>query len=180
MNHRHLQIPSGTPVEELPSAAIVDLLERGDLGDWRPIADAIRRDPYGNLADRVLFLVDAYPMYGTSPLWRSWIHRCRDRAQAESPPLLSIPELRRQLGITQVELAQRLGMSQSDLSKLERRGDVRLSSLQRYAEGLGGRLRVLFLLGDTPAEILVAEDERKCGSQVRPVGASQQHGPPDR
>ena len=73
MNHRHLEVAPGTPPEAQPLAAIVDILQRGDLDDWRPIARAIRRDPMGEFADKVLRLLDAYPMYGTSSLWRSWI-----------------------------------------------------------------------------------------------------------
>lgn len=85
MNHRHLEVAPGTPPEAQPLAAIVDILQRGDLDDWRPIARAIRRDPMGEFADKVLRLVDAYPMYGTSSLWRSWIHRCRARAEGSHP-----------------------------------------------------------------------------------------------
>lgn len=154
MNHRHLDVSPGTPVGELPSAAIADLLERGDLADWQPIARAIRRDPNGPLADRVLRLLDAYPMYGTSPLWRAWIDRCRARAEGEtSAGTASLSGFRRRLGLTQIEVAQRLGMAQSDLSKLERRQDVRLSSLRGYAEALGARLRILFTRGDRATEI---------------------------
>ena len=43
-------------------------------------------------------------------------------------------------GLTQVELARRMRISQSDLSKLERRSDVRLSTLHAYAEALGGKI----------------------------------------
>ena len=45
MIHRHLVIPAGTPPDELPSVAILDILERGDLEDWRPLAVAIPRAP---------------------------------------------------------------------------------------------------------------------------------------
>ena len=159
MNHRHLQVRPGTPIHEQPSAAIVDMLERGDLDEWRPIADAIRGDPMGPFADRVLRLVDAYRMYRTSPLWRSWIDRCRTRTEGGPPPAVtSLSTLRRRLGLTQVELASRLGMTQSDLSKLERRRDVRLSSLRSYAAALGGRLRVLFLLGAESTEIRLPDE----------------------
>ena len=155
MIHRHLQYADGTPVDELPTAAIVDLLERGDLDGWRPIAAAIARDPFGTLARKVVCLLDAFPMYGTSPLWRSWIERCRAREEGrnESTPPETLSTLRRQMGFTQVELAGRLGMSQSDLSKLERRSDVRLSTLRNYAEALGGTLRVVFVAGRTQIDL---------------------------
>jgi DNA-binding Xre family transcriptional regulator len=50
--------------------------------------------------------------------------------------------LRVALGLTQVELAERSGMTQGDVSRLESRDDVRLSTLARHAEALGGRLEI--------------------------------------
>ena len=83
MIHRHCEVPLDLLAEELPLVrAIADILERGDLEDWQPLAKAIRRDPWGGLAAAVTRLLDAYPRYGTSPLWRAWIDRCRARAQA--------------------------------------------------------------------------------------------------
>jgi DNA-binding XRE family transcriptional regulator len=153
MRHRHLEIRSGTPAEELPPAAIVDILARGDLADWKPIAEAIDLDPQGKLADMVMRLVDVYPMYGTSALWRAWIDRTRARAEGARRPVIDLPALRRGLGFTQAKLADRVGMSQSDLSKLERRRDVRLSTLRAYAVALGGRLRMVFDIGGKQTEI---------------------------
>ena len=37
MTHRHLEISPATAAEDLPSAAIVDTLQRGDLDAWLPI-----------------------------------------------------------------------------------------------------------------------------------------------
>lgn len=155
MIHRHLEVRGDTPVEQLPLAAIQDILERGDLGDWRPIADAIRRDPGGRLADDVLRLVDAHPAYGTSPLWRSWIERRRQRGRTGTEPrsVMGLAGLRQHFGLTQAELAPRVGTSQSDLSKLERRGDIRVSSLRGYVEALGGSLRLLFVSRSEQMEI---------------------------
>ena len=162
MNHRHLEVVTGTPVEAQPLAAIVDVLQRGDLDEWRPIARAIRRDPTGELADNVLRLVDAYPMYGTSSLWRSWIDRCRAGAENGAQPEEVKPSaLRRRQGLTQVEVAGRMGISQSDLSKLERRRDLRLSTLRSYAQALGGGIRVLFVSGDGAAAIRFDDTDGK-------------------
>ena len=159
MIHRHLDYLPETPVEELPSAAIVDLLDRGDLDGWRPIAAAVARAPHGPFALRVARLLDAYPMYGTSALWRAWLERCRARMEGQASIVAptELAALRRRRGFTQVELARRMGMSQSDLSKLERRRDVRLSTLRAYAEALRGKLRVLVVSrrGDVEAEIVL-------------------------
>ncbi|MDE0026936.1 MAG: helix-turn-helix transcriptional regulator [Spirochaetaceae bacterium] len=161
MIHRHYEVPQDLPVEELPAVAIADLLERGDLQDWQPLAGAIRRDPWGRLATSVARLLDAYPRYGTSPLWRAWIDRCRastpeaSRATPEAVAAapVTLAALRRDLGLTQAQVARRLRMTQSDVSKLERREDVRLSTLLAYARALGGRVRVTFDDGEATREI---------------------------
>jgi len=160
--HRHLQIPDATPVDALPSAAIVDLLERGDLADWTPLLAVIREDPFGPFAARVAHLVDAFPAYGTSPLWRAWIERQRARAEGRTTnvPPCSLADLRKEHAWTQQHLATRLGMSQSDLSKLERRRDVRVSTLRAYLEALGGRLRLTYLHDDVRREVRVGPARR--------------------
>jgi len=48
---------------------------------------------------------------------------------------------RLELGLTQTEVAARMGTSQSAVARLEAAdGDIRLSTLERYAAALGGRL----------------------------------------
>ena len=49
-------------------------------------------------------------------------------------------EIRKGLGLTQVEVAELLGMTQANVSKIERRGDPSLSVLARMAEARGKRL----------------------------------------
>ena len=50
---------------------------------------------------------------------------------------------RRKLGLSQSEVAARMGTSQSAVGRLESGGgDLRLSTLQRYAAALGRDLRV--------------------------------------
>jgi len=143
MIHRHLDYPADSEPDEVPMAAIADLLERGDLDDWRPLAATVARDPFGQVAERVGGVIDSLPMYGTSALWRAYLERRRAAVigyDLNEPS--SLGELRRNLGITQTELASRLRISQSDLSKLERRADWRLSTLRRYVAALGGDLRL--------------------------------------
>jgi len=155
--HRHLEIGPDVAVENLPAAALADLLSRGDLDDWRPIVVAIALDPNGEFAAKVQRLVDAYPVYGTSPLFRAWIDRRRARLEGSDSIAtpMNLAALRRKLGLTQVELAGRIGMTQSDLSKLERRKDVRVSTLRELAGAVGGRLRILLEVGGEQTEIVV-------------------------
>jgi DNA-directed RNA polymerase specialized sigma24 family protein len=139
---RHLDYPPDIPPDQLGLAALDDLLERGDLEDWAPAARAIMQAPRGELADAVLALCEAHPMYGTSMLWRNWIERLRWRAAALDADALTLVELRHRQGLTQHEVAESMGISQSDVSKVERRADLRLSTLRAYAEAVGVELIV--------------------------------------
>lgn len=163
MIHRHLAYAADTPPERLASVAIVDILDRGDLDDWRPIAAAIAADPRGPLATRLLRLLSAYPLYGTSSLWRAWIDRCRARHDGMLRGLepTNLATLRKKKGLTQAELAKRIGMSQSDLSKFERRGDVRLSTLRAYVAALGGVLVVESCDSDGRVALEVGDGSRR-------------------
>ena len=58
--------------------------------------------------------------------------------------------LRRNRAVTQAELAAIMGVRQASVSKLENRNDMRLGTLRRYVEALGGEfeIRVRFPDGD--------------------------------
>jgi predicted transcriptional regulator len=59
-------------------------------------------------------------------------------------PLLGgrLKDVRQQLGITQVQLAELMGIGQTALSHFEDRTDVRISTLRDYVASLGGTLEV--------------------------------------
>ena len=61
---------------------------------------------------------------------------------------VSLAELRKLAGKTQVEVAAAADMAQSEISKLEHRDDFMLSTLRRYVEALGGNVEVVARLGD--------------------------------
>lgn len=156
---RHLDHAPDTALGELGPAAIDDLLDRGDLEAWAPLLRAVGRDPWGSIAETILRLCDAHPMYGTSALWRTWIARRRHREGALTSTLA---EARSRAGLTQTQVAERLGISQSDVSKLERRADVRLSTLRAYASAIGFRLHVA-LQGpgdEAPGRLVTLEPRR--------------------
>ena len=153
MRHRHLEIANGTPVAELGLEAIDDMLDRGDLSDWQPLLQAVRRDPRGPVSDRILHLVERHPMHGTSSLWRSWI----EALKAEAEPVdigQALGALRRARGLTQQQVADLLEMTQPEVSKLERRRDVRISTLRSYVGALGGQLVLSAQFADGEAPIL--------------------------
>ena len=55
---------------------------------------------------------------------------------------MELGDLRRELGVTQEELASRMEASQSQLSKIENGEDYYLSTLRRYVEALGAEFEV--------------------------------------
>lgn len=54
----------------------------------------------------------------------------------------SLKALRELAGLTQTDLATRLEVGQAAISKIESRGDVQISSLKKYVEALGAKLRI--------------------------------------
>ncbi|WP_043196953.1 XRE family transcriptional regulator [Pseudomonas putida] len=56
---------------------------------------------------------------------------------------MTLQALRRQLEITQDELAERLDVRQGNVSKVEKRSDMLISTLRSYVEALGGTLELV-------------------------------------
>jgi DNA-binding XRE family transcriptional regulator len=153
MDHRHLDVPPETPPEQLGLTALDDLLERGDLEDWEPLARAVAADPHGRLAERVLHLCRMNPQYGTSALWQAYIRTLREAAHDPA----DLTGLRERRGVTQVQMATRLGLGQPRISRIERANDPRIGTLSRYVEAVGGRLHLVvhFADGDAPVALAV-------------------------
>jgi transcriptional regulator with XRE-family HTH domain len=66
---------------------------------------------------------------------------------------IELNELRRARRLTQEELARRLGIRQSNVSKMERRLDLRVSTLRDVVEAMGGELRITALFPDAEYRI---------------------------
>jgi len=83
------------------------------------------------------------------------------RYTAEMP----LDELRATRQMTQEHLARLLGTKQSAISKLERRTDMYLSTLQSIVKAMGGRLKIEALFPEGAVEINQFRGLRK--SKVR-------------
>jgi len=71
------------------------------------------------------------------------------KAAAEILLDIHLAELREKMNLTQTELAKELGVKQPTVSDMEKPGrDLRLSSLKRYVEASGGKLRLDIELPD--------------------------------
>jgi DNA-binding Xre family transcriptional regulator len=67
--------------------------------------------------------------------------RAAEQSRQVNEPIL-LGELRQQAQMTQAELAAAMGISQPNVSKLESEDDMRISTLRRIVEALGGKLRI--------------------------------------
>lgn len=68
---------------------------------------------------------------------------------------MTLSELRRELGITQVDLARAAEVAQSQISTLENRDDHLVSTLRRHVHALGGHLEVVAVVGDKRIKLAV-------------------------
>ena len=76
------------------------------------------------------------------------VQAAKERAEQEILEM-RLSMLREQLELSQVEMAQRLGISQPSIANLEKRGqEIKLSSLKRYVEAMGGKLTLDVQLPD--------------------------------
>ena len=55
----------------------------------------------------------------------------------------NLRELRALAGKTQEDVSARTGVRQNNVSRLERRADMKLSTLKKYVESLGGTLKIV-------------------------------------
>ncbi|MCK9513314.1 MAG: helix-turn-helix domain-containing protein [Pigmentiphaga sp.] len=63
----------------------------------------------------------------------------------------TLKELRKATHHTQDDLAETMGVGQGTISRIEKRDDMLVSTLQHYVEGIGGTLRILVTFPDRPA-----------------------------
>ena len=78
----------------------------------------------------------------------------RSAAHAEAMLVeLELAELRRARDRTQVDVAQAMNKEQASVSKLERRDDMYLSTLQAYVQALGGELKLIASFPDADIQI---------------------------
>jgi transcriptional regulator with XRE-family HTH domain len=68
--------------------------------------------------------------------------RAKVRAREAMAEML-LTEIRKEVGLTQEDLAKAMGIKQPSLSKLESQGDMQISTLHRLVAALGGELELI-------------------------------------
>jgi DNA-binding XRE family transcriptional regulator len=72
---------------------------------------------------------------------------------------LTLRAMREAAGKTQADVASELGSDQAEMSKLERRSDMMLSTLRKYAEAIGAECEVVFVFPKTGHRIVLGDPE---------------------
>jgi len=76
---------------------------------------------------------------------------------------MALEELRQALRMTQQELAKTLNVDQSAISKLERRTDMYVSTLQRCIAAMGGQLEICAIFPE--GTVRISQFERPAGDE---------------
>ena len=66
---------------------------------------------------------------------------------------IALVDLRERRGASQSAVAEHLGTSRPNVSRIEKEGDIRLSTLERYVEALGGRLEIHAVFDDADIKL---------------------------
>lgn len=118
---RNLDFDQGAPLDEWPMEAIETLIDRGSLSDWRRLAQAIRRSPWGPAARATETIVAWDEHYGVDALMAEVIRRARQDValRGRSEYAAQIRAWRRQTGMTLRQFAAAAGTSAPRLSDYE-------------------------------------------------------------
>jgi len=121
LRFRNLDFDPTVPLDQWPAEAIQTLIDRGTLSDWRRLADAIRRNPWGPAARTTETVIAWGEHYGVDALMTSVIHNARKdlTQQGRAAYAAQIRSWRKRSGMTLREFALRAGTSASRLSDYE-------------------------------------------------------------
>jgi DNA-binding XRE family transcriptional regulator len=159
---RHLDYGPTATITDVGPAGLQAMMDDGDIADWRHILDAIQRDPFGVVAERVVRLLPHLFTYGTAAAFEGWLRRCREGA----PRSVGLVELRVRGGVSQRQMAARMGVSQPQVARIEAAHNPTLRTLARYLTALD--IDLVGLLGsDAHGSSIAVRLPTECSRWVR-------------
>ncbi|MHB1702074.1 MAG: helix-turn-helix domain-containing protein [Acidobacteriaceae bacterium] len=112
---------------------------------------------------------------------RDIIAKRADELLAKIERRMTLAEMRKSRKISQASVAEALGIGQMQISRLEKRKDPRLSTMQRTVAAMGGHLTMIATFPDQEPVVLVAsgfaEKRKPSGSRSRLAAAAQSARP---
>lgn len=78
---------------------------------------------------------------------------------------LTLQELRKRQKVTQEDIAKLLGINQENVSRMERRENIRLSTLKDYIEALGGEVQIQAVFPDNQIVNIVSRSSLETAGQ---------------
>ncbi len=121
LRFRNLDFDPTTPMDLWPAEAIETVIDRGILSDWRRLADAIRRNPWGSAARTAETVISWEEHYGVDALMSNVIRRAREdlTLRGRTEYAAQIRSWRAQTGMTLRQFARAAGTSAPRLSDYE-------------------------------------------------------------
>jgi DNA-binding transcriptional regulator YiaG len=121
LRFRNVDFDPAQPLDRWPAEAIETLIDRGSRSDWRRLARAIRRNPWGPAARTAEAVVAWGEHYGVDVLIANIVRHAREDVALEGRTRYAaqIRAWREQTGMTLREFAQAAGTSASRLSAYE-------------------------------------------------------------
>jgi DNA-binding transcriptional regulator YiaG len=118
---RNVDFDPATPLDRWPAEAIETIMDRGSLSDWRRLAQAIRRNPWGPAARAAETVASWGEHYGVDALMANMIVRAREDValRGRSEYAARIRGWRARTGMTLAQFASAAGTSASRLSAYE-------------------------------------------------------------
>jgi DNA-binding transcriptional regulator YiaG len=118
---RNVDVDPKAAVDSWPAEAIETVIDRGSLSDWRRLADAIRRNPWGPAARTAETVAGWKEHYGVDALLDHVIRRAREEVTQSGREAYArqIREWRERTGMTMRQFARDAGTSASRLSDYE-------------------------------------------------------------
>jgi DNA-binding transcriptional regulator YiaG len=115
---RNIDASPADPVQTWPFEGVLTALERGGLDEWRRLAQAIKADPWGQVARYVEQVVAVAHPYGVSEVMTDIVAEARRDAEASerAEVAATVRSLITASGRTQARFAADLGTSASRLS----------------------------------------------------------------
>ena len=118
LQFRNIDVAPDDPVEQWGFEGLLAAVDRGDISDWRKIATAVHRDPWGEVAETLEQVFACAEDLGAVATVRAAVALARERREAAERR--EVAETMRgyvtRSGLNQQQFARRIGTSASRLS----------------------------------------------------------------